>query len=64
MMALCFAPVILFVFLITFFPKFVYLSVVGFLICPISMGFMMYSMNKEKKCGHNDKKTKKQEIKN
>lgn len=47
MIVLCFAPIILFVFLTIFFPKFIYLSVLGFLICPISMGLMMYFMNKE-----------------
>ena len=46
-MLLCFAPVILFLLLIAFFPKFAYLSALGFLICPISMGMMMYFMNKE-----------------
>ena len=55
MMLLCFSPIILFLFLTLFFQKFVYLSVLGFLICPISMGFMMYFMNKEHKCGHNEK---------
>ena len=56
MMVLCFAPVILFVFLAIFFPKFIYLSVLGFLICPISMGAMMYFMNKGNKCNHNKTK--------
>ena len=56
MMVLCFAPVILFVFLAMFFPKFIYLSALGFLICPLSMGLMMYFMNKENKCNHNKTK--------
>ena len=56
MMVLCFAPVILFVFLGIFFPKFIYLSALGFLICPISMGVMMYFMDKGNKCSHNKTK--------
>ncbi len=55
MMALCFAPVILFIFLLTFFPNFVYLSFLGLLLCPISMGLVMYNMNKGA-CDHNEKK--------
>lgn len=47
MMVLCFSPIILFVFLSIFFPKFIYLSALGFLICPVSMGLMMYFMSKE-----------------
>jgi len=47
MMVLCFAPAILFLFLIFFFPKFAYLSALGFLICPISMVLTMFFMNKE-----------------
>ena len=58
MMILCFSPIILFLFLTFFFPKFVYLSALGFLICPISMGLMMYFMSKENKCNHNIKNKK------
>ena len=61
-MFLCFTPIILFVFLTIFFPKFTYLLVFGFLICPVSMGLMMYFMNKEH--NHNGEKNTKQKIKN
>ena len=60
MMMLCFSPVILFVFLRIFFPKFIYLSALGFLICPISMGLMMYFMNKEH--NHDKKENRKSRI--
>jgi len=46
MMSLCFAPMILFVFLTLYFPKFAYLSAIGLLICPLSMGLMIYFTNK------------------
>ena len=60
MMLLCFSPIILFIFLSLFFPKFLYLSALGLLICPVSMGLMMYFMSKEHK--HN-KKPKTWEVK-
>jgi len=59
MMLLCFSPIILFVFLSFFFPKFVYLSLLGLLICPVSMGLMMYFMNK--KHNHDKKPITKEE---
>ena len=57
-MALCFAPIALFIFLAMFFPQFAYLTFLAFLICPVSMGLMMYFMRKENKCGHNEKNIK------
>jgi uncharacterized membrane protein YraQ (UPF0718 family) len=64
MRILCFAPIILFVFLSIFFPKFIYLSALGFLICPVSMGLMMYFMNKEHNHDKNpNKKTRTNEEK-
>lgn len=56
LMALCFAPILLFIPLKIFFPQFVYLTFLAFLICPISMGLMMYFMHKENKSGHNAKR--------
>jgi len=58
MMALCFAPILLFISLKIFFPQFAYLSFLALLICPVSMGLMMYFARKENKCGHNEKSIK------
>lgn len=56
MILLCIAPILLFIALKLFFPTFAYLSLLGLLICPIAMAFMMYSMNKEKKYDRNEEK--------
>jgi hypothetical protein len=61
-MVLCFIPLILFVFLAIFFPKFIYLSTFGLLICPISMGVMMLFMDKKNNCSHNKTKVVVNEI--
>lgn len=59
MTALCFSPIILFLILRFAYPQLAYLSFLAFLICPISMVFMMSFMGKRKNCGdHNEKKNK------
>ncbi len=63
MMALCFAPILLFILLKIFFPQFAYLSFLALLICPVSMGLAVIFMGKEGNCGHSEKKNCKQKAK-
>ena len=41
MMVLCFAPLLVLVLVKIFFPNFAYLSLLAFIICPVSMGLML-----------------------